>query len=81
MMTPEQFEALIRRELKTRDSRRRARLGDGLAYDEADQLCVNAIMEAAGYGEPDEDADRLVRRASRKRRANEDRAFGVMAGA
>jgi hypothetical protein len=74
----QEFEALIRRELTERDKRKRARLGDALAYAEADQRCVNAILEAAGYGAPS-DGERLVRRAQRARRANEDEAFGESA--
>jgi hypothetical protein len=76
MMAPGTFEALVRHQLRQRDQTRRARLGDAVAYDAADQACVNAIMEAAGYGEPPEDAERPVRRARRARAANEDRVFG-----
>lgn len=74
-MSPQDFEALIRRELAARDKRRRARLGDALAYAEADQLCVNTLMEAAGYGAPAE-GEKVIRRARRARRMNEDEAFG-----
>jgi hypothetical protein len=76
MMAPGTFEALVRHQLRQRDQARRARLGDAVAYDAADQACVNAIMEAAGYGEPTEDAERPARKAARARRSNEDRAFG-----
>jgi len=76
--TSQEFEALIRRELAERDRRKRARLGDALAYAEADQRCVNAILEAAGYGVPAE-GEKLVRRSQRARRANEDEAFGESA--
>jgi hypothetical protein len=72
-MSPEQFEAVVRRALRERDSRRRARLGDPNVYALADQEAVTAIMGAAGYGEPD--PARPVRKAARRTRANEDRAF------
>lgn len=74
-MAPDTFEALVRRQLTERDKRRRARLGDALAYAEADQLCVAAIMEAAGYPVGEDEAP-VVRKARRARRVNEDRAFG-----
>lgn len=77
-MNPEEFEALIRRELAGRDKRKRARIGDPIAYAEADQLAVNAIMAAAGYAAPP-GGEGVVRRAQRARRANEDEAFGESA--
>lgn len=73
-MTPEQFEALIRRELAERDRRRRARIGDPLVYAEADHLCVNAVMLAAGYGPPSE-GEKVIRKARRARQVHEDMAF------
>lgn len=75
-MPPQEFEALLRAELVKRDNRRRLRLGDPVAYAAADQECVNAVMEAAGYGEPSPEADRTVRRGRRVARTNEERAFG-----
>ncbi len=75
-MPPDVFEALLRHELRERDAKRRLRLGDPVAYAAADQECVNAVMEAAGYGEPDEAAEKPVRRGRRAARANEERAFG-----
>lgn len=76
-MTPEQFEAVVRHEMRERDQKRRARIGDPAVYATADQECVNAIMAAAGYGEPDEAAERVVRRGRRAARANDEKAFGV----
>jgi hypothetical protein len=76
-MPPEEFEALLRRELAQRDARRRARLGDEPAKAAADQGLVTAVMEAAGYGGPSPEAERTVRRARRGARANEDKAFGA----
>jgi hypothetical protein len=73
MVSAEELEAVIRAE---RDRRRRARLMDPAVYAEVDQLCVNAIMRAAGYDVPD-DAERPVRKARRARRDNEDAAFGA----
>jgi hypothetical protein len=75
-MTPEQFEVVVRAELKKRDLARRARIGDPAVYASADQDCVNAVMAAAGYGEPDDDAARPVRRGRRAARVNEEAAFG-----
>ncbi len=74
-MNPAEFEALILHELAERDKRRRARLGDPLAYAEADALCVAAIMQAAGFAAPAE-ADQAVRKARRGRKLNEAAAFG-----
>lgn len=74
-MSPDEFEALLRRELQQRDTRRRARLGDPEAQAEADQLLVNAVMTAAGHAEP-EDSERVLTKARRARRRNEDAAFG-----
>lgn len=48
-LSPQEFEALVRRELAERDNRRRARLGDPRVYAEADTSAVAAIMAAAGY--------------------------------
>lgn len=73
-MSPEEFEALIRRELAQRDSRRRARLGDHVAQTAADQMCVDAIMQAAGYG-PSEDSKKVLAKAARRAKVNEDAAF------
>jgi hypothetical protein len=75
-MTPEQFEVVVRAELRQRDLARRARIGDPGVYAAADQECVNKIMEAAGYGEADDDAARPARRARRAARINEDQALG-----
>lgn len=74
-MTPDEFEALIRREMAERDKRRRARLGDAIAYAEADRLCADAIMQAAGFAPP-ADSEKVARKARRARQANEDAAFG-----
>ena len=74
-MTPQEFEALLRRELKTRDAQRRARLGDQVAWDAADGTFVNTVMEAAGYT-ASADAVKAVRKGARSRRVNEAAAFG-----
>jgi hypothetical protein len=76
MVSAEEFEAVIRAELAGRDKRRRARLLDPVVYAEADQLCVNAIMRAAGYDVPD-DSGHVVRKARRARRDNEEAALGA----
>jgi hypothetical protein len=74
-VSPQEFDALVRRELAARDNRRRLRLFDAAAYEEADRLFVNAVAEAAGFG-PSGDAEKTVRRSRRAARASEDRAFG-----
>jgi hypothetical protein len=77
--TPQDFEALIRRELAQRDGRRRARIGDRLAYEAADTALVAAVMEAAGFAAP-ADGEKVQRKARRARRDNEDEAFGEADG-
>jgi hypothetical protein len=74
-VSPEQFEALVRRELAQRDARRRARIGDPYAQAEADQLFVNAVMGAAGHP-PSAEGVKVLARARRARRLNEEAAFG-----
>jgi hypothetical protein len=74
-MTPEQFEALVRRELKTRDAQRRTRLGDQIAQAAADGAFINAVMTAAGFG-ASADAEEAVRKGARMRQLNEAAAFG-----
>jgi hypothetical protein len=74
--TPEELEQAIRDALRKRDAARRARLGDELAKQAADDEFVATAMEAAGYGPPDEETEKVTRRARRRGRANEDRAFG-----
>ncbi|HTX49207.1 MAG TPA: hypothetical protein VME40_07440 [Caulobacteraceae bacterium] len=74
-MTPEAFEALLRRELKARDAQRRSRIGDQAARDAADGAFVNAVMQAAGLG-TSEGAEQAVREGARMRRLNEAAAFG-----
>ena len=74
-MTPEAFEALLRRELKARDAQRRSRIGDQAARDAADGAFVNAVMEAAGFP-VSEDTAEAVRKGARMRRLNEAAAFG-----
>lgn len=77
-MSPGEFEALIRRELSQRDSRRRARLADADALAAADQMFVNTVMEAAGYAPPEE-GRRVLAKAARRARVNEDAAFDGVA--
>ncbi len=74
-MTAEEFEALVRRELKARDARRRARPIDQVAYDAADGAFVSAVMQAAGFGVPAA-AEKAVRKNRRVQRLNEAAAFG-----
>ena len=74
-MTPEEFEALLRAELARRDNTRRSRPLDPATYEAADTAFLAAVMTAAGFGEP-EGAEKSAARTRRRRRVNEDRAFG-----
>lgn len=74
-MTGPEFETIVRRELRLRDSRRRARLGDPIALNAAEQMCVDAIMTAAGFGKPAE-SEKVLAKAQRRARISEDAAFG-----
>lgn len=73
-ITSAEFEATLTRELSQRDSRRRARLGDGVALGAADREFIRAVMRAAGYDVPEE--DRADRRAARVAKISEAAAFG-----
>lgn len=69
------FEALLRAELVKRDNARRGRPLDPVTYEAADNAFVSTVMQAAGFAEPEE-TEKVAARTSRRRRANEDRAFG-----
>jgi hypothetical protein len=75
MVTAAEFEAIVRRELKTRDAAKRTRLFDQAAYDAADAALIAAVMKAAGL-EVADDTKKTVRRSRRAAAKNVAAAFG-----
>ena len=74
-MTREGFESLIREQLAARDKKRRSRLHDPNVIAEADGTFVAAVMQAAGYAEP-EATQETKTRARRAAKRNTEAAFG-----
>jgi hypothetical protein len=73
------FEQLVRAELALRDQRYSARLFHPAQQAEADELFVQAVKTAAGFGDL-ADEGRKLRRARTARQRDEDQAFAGKAG-